>query len=135
MTLTFQLEGGAFDDRSLVVTDATIADGAASFEIWQGNRLARAKDLCRHARGRRDRPERAPEVALGAPTGRYERLRIERSGPRTINVTMRETPTPLTASGGSSSGGSTTGGSTTGGTTQPQPKPPTKPKRPAYDVG
>ena len=62
LTLTFQLEGGAFDDRSLVVTDATIADGAASFEIWQGGI------------GSRVRKTRAGTLAVGV-TVRSGRLR------------------------------------------------------------
>jgi hypothetical protein len=75
------------------------------------------------------------EVALGAPTGSYERLRIEPAGRQAIRVTMRGTPPPVTASGGgTTTGGSTSGGSTGGGTTQ-QPEPPVKPKTPTYDVG
>jgi hypothetical protein len=135
LRLTLRLDGGALDGKSLLVRDATIADGAASFELWQGGidsrvRTSHVGELTVGvgvASGRL-------EVALGAPTGSYERLRIERLGPRAIRVTMRETPAPVTRSGGSTTGGSTTGGSTSGGTTQ-QPKPPTKPKRPAYDVG
>jgi hypothetical protein len=136
LTLMLRFDGGALDGRSLVVRDATIADGAASFQLWQGGigsrvRTSRAGELAvgvAVASGRL-------EVALGAPTGSYERLRIEPAGRQAIRVTMRGTPPPVTASGGgTTTGGSTSGGSTGGGTTQ-QPKPPVKPKKPTYDVG
>jgi predicted Ser/Thr protein kinase len=136
LTLTFRLEGGALDHTSLVVRDATIADGAASFQLWQGGidarvRTSRADDLTAGVAVVSGRLE----IALGAPTGSYERLRIEPAGRRAIRVTMRRTPPPATASGGgTSAGGSTGGGSTGGGTTQ-QPKPPVTPKKPTYDVG
>ena len=120
LTLTFRLGGGMLDQESVVVRDAMIADGGASFQIWQGGiesrvRTSRAGELAvgvAVASGRL-------EVALGAPTGSYERLRIEQAGRQAIRVTMRRTPPPVTASGGgTTTGGSTSGGSTGGGTTQ-----------------
>ena len=77
LTLSFELDGGALDATSLVVRDATIADGRAAFELWQGG-IASAVRVA--GAGELDvRVARAPGrlvVVLSAPAGAYERLRL-----------------------------------------------------------
>jgi hypothetical protein len=67
-------------------------------------------------------------VVLSAPAGAYERLRLG-AGPRTITVTMSETPPPAAATRG---GGSTGGTTITPPSEKPKQKPP--PPQDPYDV-
>ena len=135
LSLTLRLSGGRLGATSLVVRDATIADGRASFQLWQGGigtrvRTERVAGITLRVTSL---PGRLAVVVVAAP-GAYERLRTVRVDPRTVRVTVRATPRAVT-SGGPTTGASTTGGQS-GGSTQPsKPAQPAKPKRPTYDIG
>jgi len=134
LTLVLDLGGGHLDETSLVVRDATLADGRAVFELWQGGISSRLGSPTVDGVTVRVAPGPGHlRLTLTAAPGAYERLRIRRDGPRTVVATMRRVTAPSSSSGGTTDGGGSTPTTprTGGGTTTPK----TPPSEPPYDIG
>src|SRR6185436_3306343 len=129
LTLVLDLGGGHLGETSLVVRDATLADGRAVFELWQGGISSRLGSPTVDGVTVRVAPGPGHlRLTLTAAPGAYERLRIRRDGPRTVVATMRRVTAPSSSSGGTTDGGGSTPTTprTGGGTTTPK-TPPSEP--------
>ena len=113
--------GGTLHAADLVTIDGSIADGRASFEIWQGAISTRVKLRSYELGGLSVRVTPRPgrlEIALEAARGAFTTLRLARGGRL---LTLSFTQPPVTPSTG---GGETPAPVTP---TAPQPSPPPPP--------
>ena len=133
LSLVLALGGGRLDETSIVVRDGTLSDGKAVFEIWQGGIRSRIRSRTVDGVTLRVGSEAGRlRLTLTASRGLYERLRIGRDGPRTVEATMRRVTPP--ASGQRDARRRRHGADRRGGGTTPPPPPPPPPGSP-YDIG